>query len=101
MTNNEQSNTVKTTKLYAFPGNRGEQGSISSRPCYIKCTQCGNDLHFKGTAMTYPSIQIEKITKNQYEVLEISYEGGPSVDERVDRCGVCGSLDIEVKYLED
>lgn len=93
--------TEKTAKLFVFPGARGSIGPISAVPRIIRCLKCRNELHFEGTALVYPKLQIEKVSNDKYEVLEISYEASPDVDERVDRCGVCGSVNIEVLPVED
>ena len=81
-------------KLYSINGGQVKHGNISTRHLDIKCLDCGNTTDFYGKAFVNPHIKIELAKPNQYQVTEISYISDGLVDEVVEFCAVCDSINI-------
>ena len=91
-----KSGSPGSAKLCVFPGGRRGVGPVHLRRCLIRCNACGNTDFFVGRALVYPRIAVERMASYQYEVVEVSYQSTPNVDEVVECCAVCGSREVEV-----
>lgn len=88
-------------KLYVFPGSKGKIGSVNATPRLYRCKNCENTFVFLGKALIYPEIVIQKTDRYKYEVVEICYRQEKDINERVERCGICNSTDVEFVEISD
>ena len=77
-------------------GEQKKLGAIYRKRMDIKCNVCENTDKFYGTARVHPFIVIEKVAPSKYDVTQIGYRNNGDVDEKVEKCAVCGSHDLDI-----
>lgn len=90
----------KVRQIRPLQGKLGSVGPLHKKRMEIRCKSCGNEKEFNGEVRLYPTITIERIDANHYDVTKVSYDQDDHADEIPLTCGVCNSNDLHVKPLE-
>lgn len=91
----------RNDKFEVLYGGRGTYGPITLRKVQARCRKCGNTSKFIGRAYVFPTIVIELQSDGSYDTTGVSYCADKDTDEKIERCAVCMSTDVEVKYQDE